>query len=141
MLAEKAIFEGGGSIVLAVGYDAGSDVPVFSKAYATAFTGAFASWQPATGDTAALARYTTTQRTSKNHPVYLFNYFHSVGFTNATSGDLLSSTQKAAIESYCTAWIAGFSDGTVTHHRAGPNGAVAQTRIVNAELTHRDLRH
>jgi hypothetical protein len=73
--------------------------------------------------------------------VYLFNYFHSVGFTNATSGDLLDVNQKAAIEAYGTAWIAGFSDGATTHHRAGPNGAVAQSRLVEAQLTHRDLRH
>lgn len=139
--AEKACFLSVVEIVEAVGYDAGSDVPVFSKAYTQAGTGSFTNFQHSTGDTAALVKYTTTQRTSKNHPVYLFNYVHGVGIVANASGDELHPDQKTAIEAYATAWITGFSDGTSTHHRAGPNGAVAQTRIVETELTHRDLRH
>lgn len=139
--AEKACYNSPVVIVEAVGYDAGSDVPVFSKAYTQAGTATFANFQNSTGDTAALVKYTTTQRTSKNHPVYLFNYVHGVGITANDYGDTLHSGQKTALETYATAWITGFSDGTTTHHRAGPNGAVAQTRIVEAELTHRDLRH
>lgn len=139
--AEKAIFESVVTIVEAVGYDAGSDVPVFSKTYSQAGTGSFTNWQHSTGDTAALIKWTTTQRTTKNHPVYLFNYIHGVGITANSSGDELASDQKTAIETYATAWLTGFSDGAATHHRAGPNGAVAQTRIVEGELTHRDLRH
>jgi hypothetical protein len=137
---EKTIFIGTTEIVHAYGYAAGSDVPVSDKAYTLAGTGTWGgTGQVQAGEVAALLRYTTDVRTSKNHPVYLFNYYHDVRAEDAADPDTLLLAQKTAIEDYATAWLAGFSDGTNTYHRAGPNGAVAQTRLVETMLTHRDF--
>lgn len=138
--AEKATLPGGlGTIVETIGYAAGSDVPVFTKAYSTAWTGSFTSWVQTPGDCAALIRYATTARTPKNHPVYLFNWYHCVGYTTAGAADALHATQKASLGTYASSWISGFSDGALTLVRAGPNGATATGQIVEAEIMHRDF--
>jgi hypothetical protein len=126
------------TIVETFGYAAGSDVPVFSKSYSTVGTGAFTSWIAAPGDCAAIVRYSTTARTPKNHPVYLFNYYHGVSAVS-TGGDTLHAAQKAAISAYAGSWISGFSDGAETLVRAGPNGATAVGQIVDASVMHRDF--
>lgn len=137
--AEKAIFSGDVTIVQAVGYAAGSEVPVSTKNYTT--VGTYAATGVLTpGDVAALIRYSTTQRTSKNHPVYLFNYYHNA-FGTSGGPDTLVTAQKTAMTTYANLWIGtGFSDGTTTYTRAGPNGAVAQGALVESFLTHRDFR-
>lgn len=126
-------------IVEAIGYNAGSEVPVWSKPYNVAGLWAGGGSERAPGDVAALVKYTTTQRSTKNHPIYLFNYYHAVCFDSGADSDLLHATMKTALETYATAWINGFSDGANTHHRAGPHGAVAQSRVVLSYLTHRDF--
>jgi hypothetical protein len=136
--AEKAIYANTVTIVETFGYAAGSDVPVFSKSYSTVGTGAFTSWIAAPGDCAAIVRYSTTARTPKNHPVYLFNYYHGVSAVS-TGGDTLHAAQKAAISAYAGSWISGFSDGAETLVRAGPNGATAVGQIVDASVMHRDF--
>lgn len=137
--AEKLTQNNQITIVEATGYDAGSDVPVFSKPYSQVGTASF-SGADTPGEVAALLRYSTTQRTSKNHPIYLFNYFHgAIVGTSKPNVDLLNAGQRSAIGTYASAWISGFSDGTITHHRAGPNGAVAQAGFVEEYVTHRDF--
>src|SRR4051794_11084804 len=75
--AEKAIYQTSlMTIVHTYGYGAGSDVPVFEKAYTTNATGSFVNRMGCPGDAAAIVRYSTTARTAKNHPIYLFNYYH-----------------------------------------------------------------
>lgn len=139
--AEKALWPAGHvTIVKTVGYAAGSDVPVFSKTYSAAGTLTLTSGSAAPGDVAALVRYTTTARTRKNHPVYLFNYYHGVYV--ATDGDTLQSDQSAAMAHYASQWtggFGGFSDGVNTYDRAGPNGATATSSLVETYVTHRDL--
>lgn len=138
--AEKAIHPSSQvTIIGTVGYAAGSDVPVFSKTYATAGTFNAAGVPLAPGDVAALIRYSTAARTSKNHPIYLFNYYHSVALVSNTDFDHQNASQKTAYQTYATAWISGFSDGTNTLVRAGPNGATATGSLVETFLTHRDL--
>lgn len=139
--AEKAIYPSTTSwkIVATAGYDAGSDIPVFNKTYTTAFTGSFASSFYAPGDAAALARYSTAARTSKNHPLYLYNYYHGAMYNGATDPDTLNAAQKTAMSTYATSWITGYSDGVVTHHRCGPNGNLATGSLINAYVRHRDF--
>jgi hypothetical protein len=141
VLAEKAIYQSvaGFTISGTVGYDAGSEVPVFSKAYATTATGSFASYSTMPGDVAALVRYSTGQRSLKNHPIYLFNYYHNVGGTSAGAIDLLNPAQRTAMGTYAAAWVTGFSDGSITHHRCGPQGHVATGQLVDQYLRHRDF--
>lgn len=138
--AEKAIFGAGVTITGATGYDAGSDLPVSSKTYST--TGTFS---PAGGDVTvpgdcvALERWSTAARTSKNHPVYLFSYWHGV-YRDSTDKDNLSSTQQTAMQTYAqTWWATGFSDGSNTYTRAGPNGAAAISRFTHGQILHRDF--
>ncbi len=127
------------TIVEGLGYDAGSDLAAFSKAYTTAGLLALTSKSKTPLECAVLLRYSTTQRTSKNHPVYLFNYFHDALYTTGSSPDSVNSTQKSDLEAYGTLWLAGFPRATPTYVRAGPNGAVAQSRQVDVYITHRDF--
>jgi len=137
--AEKLIYTGALHIIAAYGYAAGSDVPVFSWSGSVAGTFAPSNAFPAPADTAALMRYATTARTSKNHPVYLFNYYHYPTQDTTSTADLLHASYKTALETYGTAWLSGFSDGVNTYVRAGPNGATATARFVNQYITHRDI--
>lgn len=146
ILAEKAIYQGVGGgvepnvdLIGAVGYEAGSDVPVYMDTFTVEPTGLFASADLTPGATAMLVRYATTARSAKNHPVYLYNYYHSALRTLGGDADALNPAQKVALEAYADAWLAGFSDGSHTLVRAGPNGATAVSRQVKAELTHRDF--
>lgn len=141
--SEKACYDSNVTIVEAIGYAAGSDVPVASKTYSIAGTltpvagNAFQA-----GEVAALCRYATAARTTKNHPIYLFNYYHSCWAHAVGSAiDALDANQKTNIGTLATAWIAGFSDGTITCVRASPNGAAATGATVEEYLTHRDFPH
>lgn len=136
--AEKATLLNNITIVGTVGYAAGSDVPVFSKTYSTVGTMAGGTGIITPGDCAGLIRYSTTARTPKNHPVYLFNYYHGV-LRDAAGADLVYASQKTLMQTYASQWITGFSDGTITAVRAGPNGATATGSLVEAFLTHRDF--
>lgn len=133
---------GGAKIIETIGYAAGSEVPVFTKIYTTDGTASFAGFSPAPSDTAALIRYSTPDRSSKNHPVYCFNYYHAVsttgGFANA---DILLAVQATAMQTYGNAWITGFSDGTTTFHRSRPTGDLCTAALVKPNVTHRDLPH
>lgn len=138
--AEKAIYPAGFlTITGTVGYDAGSDVAAFSKSYSTAATGAWSAAAMAPGDCAALVRYSTAARSVKNHPIYLFNYYHCCQLQSIAVGDTLATGQRTAMQTYAAAWITGFSDGSVTHHRCGPQGHVATGSLVDTQIRHRDF--
>lgn len=138
--AEKAIYTSRNTIIEAIGYAAGSDVPIASKSYSLAGTATFSNSEPAPGDCAALVRYSTTARTPKNHPVYLFNYYHGIGWDSIEGVvDELGADTKTAISTYAADWLTGFSDGSITCVRAGPNGATATGQLVSDFITHRDF--
>lgn len=136
--AEKLIFFSDTVIEEAVAYAAGSTVSLHSKSYSTAGTYTIGTNEAQAGDVAALVRYATAARTSKGHPIYLFNYYHRV-FTDPSASDQLATSQKGVMETYSTAWLTGFSDGVNTYVRSGPNGADATSRIVETYVTHRDF--
>jgi hypothetical protein len=137
--AEKAIYWNGLQIVRAVGYAAGDDTSEFIKDYAVTGTFTDADTEAVPAECAALARFTTAKRSSKNHPVYLFNYFHGVLVHVATAPDSLLPSYKAAIETYLADWITGFSDGTTTYHRSGPDSTLAVAGQCEPYATHRDF--
>lgn len=137
--AEKAIFTSDITIVQAIGYNAGSDVPVASKTYSLSGTLSSSGNLPMPGECAAILRYSTAARTTKNHPVYLFNYFHGARCSSISGTDGLFGTQRTAIETYAGSWISGFSDGSITAVRAGPNGAAATGHETGQYVTHRDF--
>lgn len=139
VLVEKTCYTSAVTITEAIGYSAGSDVPVASKNYTTAGTRSLVGIR-APGDAAGLVRYATTARSSKNHPVYLFNYYHDAETTTSSLPDTLQSTYVSALQAYANDWISpGFSDGTNSYVRAGPNGATATGALVEPMVTHRDL--
>jgi hypothetical protein len=141
--AEKTCYDSAQHITLATGYLAGSDVPVFSKAYSLAGTyvpGSLEKEVP--GDCAVMTKFTTDQRTDKNHPIYLFSYQHGAFRDTSATADTLAGTQYNAIRAFHLLFCsgqAGFSDGTNTYHRCGPRGAVALTRITDLMIRHRDF--
>lgn len=137
--AEKLIYASNVTITGTIGYNGGSDLAAYSKSYSTAGT-----WTPSgnacPGQTAALARWSTSARSSKNHPIYLFAYYHGVWNQAGTSVcDLQVAAQKTLMETYATAWVTGFSDGVTTYKKAGPFGHTATGSLLETYLTHRDF--
>lgn len=137
--AEKTPLKNTNTIVATFGYAAGSDVPVFSKTYSTVGLTNIASSYPQQGEVCALIRYSTAARTSKNHPLYLYNYYHGVYANNGVNPDDLNSAQVTTFQAYANAWVAGFSDGTNLMVRCGPQGNVATAALCEPKLTHRDF--
>lgn len=129
-------------IIEAIGYNAGSDLPVFAKAYSTVGIYSIDAGNfEGPGDCAYLLKWSTTARTSKNHPVYLFSYMHGIVLDHTQPAGALASGQRSRYNDYGTAWVTGFSDGTHTLVRAGPNGATGSWvgRGDPAYVTHRDF--
>lgn len=126
-------------IVEALGYEAGSEVPVFSKTYALHGTLADAANGVSPGDAALMVRYATNARTAKNHPKYLFNWYHGVFNSTTANADTPLAAQRTALGTYAQAWITGFSDGTVVHNRCGPQGDLATGYLVDTVTRHRDF--
>ncbi len=139
--AEKLALTDVQSIVEAIGYGAGSDVPVSSKTYSLAGLRTVAAGRTyAPGEVAGLVRYTTAARSVKNHPIYCFNYYHGVTVdTAAGSQDLWAPDQTGVMQTYANAWISGFSDGSITAVRASPNGHAATGAFIETHVTHRDF--
>lgn len=143
---EKAIYlslaNGGAKIIETIGYAGGSEIPVFTKAYTTDGTGTWTTFLPATGDSAALIRYGTADRSTKNHPIYCFNYYHAAcSAGSALTADTLLAAQKTAMAAYATNWVTGWTDGATNHVRSRPNEHAVTGSLVETYLTHRDLPH
>jgi len=139
VLAEKAQHVVIVTIVATYGYAAGSDVPVFSKTYTTAGTLAAGGYPHMPGDVALLVRYSTSGRSSKNHPIYLYNWYHGILADGTATPDIPATIQVTAANTYAAAWVTGFSDGTGTKKRAGPNGDIATGYLTENLTLHRDF--
>lgn len=137
-LVEKTCYTSDVSIVQYDGYAPNSNVPVFTLIVSTPGTLAPSTSIPATGDSAVMVRYSTAARSTKNHPIFLWNYFHGAR-TPPTGGDTLYAAQVTAFANYAANWLSGFSDGTTTFVRCGPKSAVATGQLVGSTVRHRDL--
>jgi len=138
--AEKAVYANVlMTIVQADGYAAGSGLAVFTKTYTTAGTGTFTTGASTPGDSALMVRYSTSERTDKNHPIYLYNWYHGIWLATTNVGDTAVGAQVTALTTYANAWISGFSDGAATHHRTGPDGQLATGALVTSTIRHRDF--
>lgn len=144
--AEKLTLFSTQTIVLATGYDKATATTtnphgdaVWSAPYSVVGTkSAGTGEEVAPGDCAFLLRYATPARSAKNHPVYLFNYYHGALMPSG-GGDNLATGQKTTAETYGAAWVSGFSDGTENHERCGPRGAVALSARCDSHIRHRDF--
>lgn len=139
--AEHSMLSDVQQIVEAVGYNAGSDVPVATKTYALSGAVTVAAGRTyAPGEVAGLIRYSTNAMSTKNHPIYCFNYYHGVIIdTSAGSQDLWAPAQTGPAATYAAAWLAGFSDGTITATRASPAGHSCTGNFIETHVTHRDF--
>lgn len=143
ILVEKTIYASSTHIVRAVGYPADSDIPIYSDTFDIAGTLSASGASSAPGDCCALLRYRTLARSTKNHPIYCFNYFHGAIDYDSGSGQpdgKLYAAQRTAIEDYAAAWVSGFSDGVEDHVRCTPRGAIAVSATVDQWIRHRDFR-
>ncbi len=140
---EKRCWTSAVTIVGWTGYAAGSDVPVASGTVSVAGTLTLPTGaQYAPGDCCYLGKMTTAARSTKNHPIYLYNYIHGVLHNTSDANDVVDNTQRVQIKDYLEDWISpGFSDGTNTYVRAGPRGANALSVVSPspAYIHHRDF--
>jgi len=140
--AEKLVYTNAVTITGWTGYNAGSDLPIASGSVSIAGTfvlpgGAYL----APGDACFLMKWSTTARTVKNHPIYLFSYLHGVLGNTASAADSVDGSQRTLFNNYGAAWVTGFSDGSITCVRAGPNGATGAYVLppTPAIIHHRDF--
>lgn len=127
------------TLVSTTAYNPGSFLPVYTKTYGSAGTYTDTTNPQATGEACMLFRFLTDQRTSKNHPIYLFKWFHGMQTDGATSPDTLRAGIASTAAGVVTDMLAGASDGTLTRHYCGPFGAVAQSGSVNPKLHIREF--
>jgi len=127
------------TLVETVGYNPGSFLPVYTKAYGASGTYTDTSNPQAAGEMCMLWRFTTDQRSTKNHPIYLFKWFHGTQSDGATAPDTLRNGIQSTAGGKITALLAGISDGTLTRAYCGPRGAVAQTGTCNLLLHAREF--
>lgn len=118
------------------GYLAPSDVAVATKAYTTAGTQTQGTNAP--GDCAGLLRQATTKKSTKNHPVYCFSYFHGIAYAVGAI-DNLDATLRTAIEAYGTHWLNGITAGGITAQRSTPDGHAVTGSLGELLITHRDF--
>lgn len=137
--AEKVTYDPSTHIVEVVGYSAGSEVPVYTWTGSVAGTRAISGGQWVPGECCALLRWSTAARTTKNHPVYLYNYFHGVQAEAGQPIDTLDPGLVSGYNTYAGQWITGFSDGSNTLVRCGPRGAHATGSHVDQWIRHRDF--
>jgi hypothetical protein len=144
---EKTLYDSSVTVVRAIGHEPGESVAVWSYDYAAAseeVAGTLTegvSVVPQGGDSAAWIRWSTDQLTSRGKPIYLRSYFHPAyaNGANNTNKDTVAADWITAAQAYGDAWIAGYSDGTETYHRAGPHGVVGLVALPSAFVTTRTL--
>jgi hypothetical protein len=119
---------------------AGTEVPLHTVSVSQAGTFVVSGRIPMPLETCMLARWGTDARTSKNHPIYLFNYVHDVyRAPSETDHEKLDPDQRGSLDGWLTRSISGYSDGSNVYHRCGPNGASATTKTLPTYFTHRDF--
>lgn len=140
ILIEKQIYDSSNTIVGAFGYAPGSDVAVRSRTLSIAGALNSSGTQPLPGDCALVLRQATTKRTSKNHPVYCFSYFHGVrSQVSASDGDAPFGTQKTAVQNLGDDWNTGIVIGGRTYHRTTPDGHLVTGALAETWISHRDF--
>lgn len=127
------------TIVGRVGYNPGSSVPVFDEGLALAGTSTATGSDRAPLEACALVRFGTTARSIKNHPIYLFKWFHAVYVVDPANAEKLLTGLRSNMQSNMTTILAGLSDGTTTRDYCGPFGAVAQDRLVEEYVHMREF--
>jgi hypothetical protein len=140
VVAEKAIHPVSCTIVSAHCYAPGSDVEIASKTYSTVGTLVITGGSQSPGECAVVVRLATTKKSTKNHPVFCFSYYHQAFFNTASGlADTLLASQKTANEGYADSWKNGLSIGGRTYVRTTPDGHLTTGRLVDPFIGHRDF--
>lgn len=140
VLQEKAIHSPTISIVKCEGYAPGSDVAIANKTYATAGTLVTTGMTATPGECAAILRFATTKKSTKNHTVYVFSYFHGALYlTSGGNPDTLATGQLNAINTYGSDWFSGMTVGARVFKRTTPTGQATTGRVCDTFIGHRDF--
>lgn len=140
VLLEKAMITNDQKVIGCYGFAPGSEVAVATKAYTTVGTMSSTGGTATPGDCAAVLRMATTKKSSKNHTVYVFSYYHRALWQTASgSSDTLFAGQKTQIEDYATAWINGITVAGRPYKRTTPDGHLTTGRTVDPWIGHRDF--
>jgi hypothetical protein len=140
---ERHVYTSSVTVVRAVGHKAGVAVHAWSYDYAahsetTAGDLTVVSGTRMAGDDAVWVRWSTTQLTSTGKPIYLRSYFHDAHHSvTAGQQDDIYSNQVTALQDFGDAMLDFMGDDS--RHRAGPNGAVAQSSLAGTYVTTRTL--
>lgn len=118
----------------------GSEVPVDSETLSTTGTMSYSGTAQTPGDCATLIRFSTDQRTSKNHPIYLFKYYHDAVYASGGDPDTVVTIQHTRSATLGSTLVTGITQSAVVYKLAGPYGAVAQGSVAEPLITHRDFR-
>ena len=135
---EKLILQNDVTIVKAQGYQVDDDFPSYSEAFSTVGTLSVSGASNAPRDCAAVVRLSTEARSTTNHPIYGYNYYHGVADYDSGSGHppgWLYEPQRTAIKTYADAWIAGIGD----MNRCTRGGHVCVSSFVDPWIRHRDF--
>lgn len=134
---ENDVFDTSTTIISGHGYAPGSEVPVANRALSSAGT---KSGVLAPGDCANVLRMATTKRSTKNHTVYVFSYYHGVviGGTTGTR-DYCASDQLAAVQAIGDAMHAGITVGGRVFKRTTPDGHATTGAQALPFIGHRDF--
>jgi len=140
VLLEKAIYPSSVAITTTFGFAPGSEVAVATRSHgSTLGTLATSGGAFVPGECAAVLRMATTKKSTKNHTVYCFSYYHKVLYTSGSSPDDLLPAQKTAIETYASSWLNGFVVGGRTFKRTTPDGHATTGRVCDGFIGHRDF--
>jgi hypothetical protein len=140
VLQEKAIHTPTVTIVAAHGYAPGSEVAVANATYSTAGTLVTTGMSATPGECAAVLRMATTKRSTKNHTVYVFSYFHAALYLTAGgAADTLATGQLNAINTYGSDWFSGMTVGGRVFKRTTPDGHATTGRVTDTYIGHRDF--
>jgi len=140
ILAEKVIHKSDVTIVKASGYDGSSDFAVATKDVSVAGTLSAGTGTGVPGECAAVLRQATTKKSTKNHTVYVFSYYHRVlRDGNDAVGDLPLATQITNILNFGNAWVSGITVTGTTYFRCTPDGHHVTGAHVDPWISHRDF--
>lgn len=137
---EKSIFSPDVTIIGAHGYAPGSEVAVYNGTLSVPGTRPTSLLVDAPGDCCLVLRMATTKKSTKNHTVYCFSYYHSVLMDKAVgSPDTPDSGQLAAVQTLGDAWKDGFTAGGRLYHRTTPDGHLTTGAAASPFIGHRDF--
>jgi len=140
VLQEKAIHSPTVTIVSTQGYAPGSEVAIASATYSTVGTLSTTGASATPGECCAILRMATTKKSTKNHSVYVFSYFHAALYGTAGGlADTLFTTHLNAINTYGSDWFSGMTVGGRVFKRTTPDGHATTGRVTQTFIGHRDF--